>query len=110
MNWRRTVLGLLAHHLPPGEWMALASEVAPRALMRVPREERVSFGCAMAEAIVPVAVRDLSRKERAQFMNALLPLLAREFPLADLDFLAAFPTPVASEDAMEGWADLDSRS
>jgi hypothetical protein len=32
----------------------------------------------------------LGREERARLMNGLLPLLAREFPLADLDILGAF--------------------
>jgi hypothetical protein len=32
----------------------------------------------------------LTQKERGQLMNALLPAVAREFPLAELDILGAF--------------------
>lgn len=36
-------------------------------------------------------------EKRAQLMNALLPLVACEFPLADLDLLATLPAPTSPE-------------
>ncbi len=97
MNWRRSLVHLLARHLSPGEMVTIASELAPEMLSRLPRAERAAFGREMAEVIAMAALRDLGREERAQLMNSLLPLLAREFPLADLDLLAAFPAPASPE-------------
>ena len=71
------------------------------ALNRLPRGDRISFLREMPEASVGPALNDLAREERARLMNALLPLAAREFPLADLDLLTAFSSPPSSEDASE---------
>jgi len=35
----------------------------------------------------------LSHQERIALLNALLPISAREFPLAEADFLTAFASP-----------------
>lgn len=102
MKWKRSLAHLLARHLSPEELVIIASEIAPEILSRLPRGERVAFGREMAEVIAEAALRDLGREERAQLMNALLPLLVREFPLADLDLLAAFPAPASPEHATEG--------
>ena len=102
MKWKRSLAHALARHLSPGELVVMASEIAPEMLSRLPRAERVAFGREMAEVIAKAALRDLGREERAQLMNALLPLLVREFPLADLDLLATFPAPASAEHATEG--------
>ncbi len=89
---------LLARRLSQQDLVNLAKEVLPEILTRVPPAERVTFLQAIATASIGPLVQSLGRAERAQLMNALLPLVASEFPLADLDFLAAFPAPTAPED------------
>ena len=65
----------------------------PQVWKQIPREERVGFLKSMAEDHLSEFLADMSREERASLMNGLLPLIAREFPLADLDVLTAFSSP-----------------
>lgn len=91
MTWKRFLVRPLARQLSARELAIVAGEILPEILNRLPRAERTAFLCEMAEVVVGPALRDLGREERAQLLNALLPLVAREFPLSDLDLLAAFP-------------------
>ncbi len=63
---------------------------------KVPQEDRGGFIRTLVEDHLGDFLRGMSRKERASLMNDLLPLIAREFPLADLDLLSAFPMPQKS--------------
>lgn len=58
---------------------------------QIPRGERGSFIKNLVKDHLGVLLSDMSREERASLMNDLLPLVAQEFPLADLDVLSAFP-------------------
>jgi len=100
MIWKRSLMRVLAWLLGPRDLVALAAEMVPGMLRPLPRPKRVALLCEITEDIVMPALRDLGPEERAQLMNALLPLIVREFPLADLDLLAAFPAPISSEDAI----------
>ncbi len=60
---------------------------------QIPHEERVSFLKSLAEENLSAFLSDMNREERASLMNTLLPLIAQEFPLADLDLLTAFSSP-----------------
>jgi len=101
MAWKHSLARLLARRLLPHDLVTVTGEVLPEILERLPRAKRVTFLCEMVTACVGPLLRNLGREERAQLMNALLPLAAREFPLADLDLLTAFPAPISSEDAIE---------
>ncbi len=46
-----------------------------------------------ADNYINVFLSGLSHRERVDLMNALLPIAAREFPLAEMDFLSAFAEP-----------------
>jgi hypothetical protein len=81
MNWNRSLVRLSVRHLSPRESTIMAGEILPEILSRLPRAERVVFLHEMAKATVGPALRDLGREERAQLMNALLPLFAREFAI-----------------------------
>ena len=84
---------ILARKLPPQKLVDLAVKIWPQILDHIPREQRVDFLKNVAEKHLGAFLEDLSREERAALMNSLLPLAAREFPLADLDLLTAFTSP-----------------
>jgi len=52
--------------------------------------ERLAFGRRVVERSLDQLAIRLSREERVELMNALLPRLAQTFPLAELDILGAF--------------------
>ncbi|MEN6481310.1 MAG: hypothetical protein ABFD29_03940 [Anaerolineaceae bacterium] len=96
MNWTRWLSHVLIRQLPPQKLVDLAVEAWPQMWQRVPQEQRIDFLKDIAEKNMGTFLADMDRKERGALMNALLPLVAREFPLIDLDFMTAFPSP--SED------------
>ena len=93
MKWTHWFGRILVRRLLPQGLIDLAVEVWPQVWERIPREQRVDLLKSVAEKHLGAILEDLSREERAALMNALLPLAAREFPLADLDFLTAFSSP-----------------
>ena len=84
---------ILAQRLPPHELVDLAMEVWPHIWKRIPRDQHVDFLKGVAHKHLGAFLADHKREERVALMNALLPLAAREFPLAELDFLTAFLSP-----------------
>jgi len=101
MDWKHSLARLLARRLAPHDLVAVAGEVLLEALERLPRAERMTFLRDMVTASIGPLLRNLGREERAELMNSLLPLVVREFPLADLDLLAAFPAPASPEHTTE---------
>jgi hypothetical protein len=93
MKWTLWFGRLVARRLPPQELVDLAMEVWPHAWHQIPQEHRLDFLRGVAQKNLGVFLAGLDRAERADLMNSLLPLAARELPLADLDFLAAFSSP-----------------
>ena len=83
----------LVKQLNPNDLVELGVAMGPQIQKRIPPEQRVEFLRNIAEKNLKTFLADMSREERASLMNALLPLVAREFPLSDLDFLTAFPSP-----------------
>jgi len=65
----------------------------PQVWEQIPREERVAFLKSIAADHLSTFLVDMTREERASLMNGLLPIIAREFPLADLDILTVFSSP-----------------
>jgi hypothetical protein len=93
MKWIQRFVRILVWWLPPQKLIDLALEAWPQIWERIPREQQVNFLEDMAERHLGAFLAGFSREERTMLMNALLPLASREFPLADLDFLTAFPSP-----------------
>jgi len=93
VRWTRWLNCILVRRLPPQELVNLTVEVWPQMWKRIPREQRVDFLINVAEKHHGTFLEDLSREERTSLMNSLLPLIVREFPLANLDFLTAYPSP-----------------
>jgi hypothetical protein len=67
------------------EWPQLWEEILP--------EQRVSFLTEIVTGNLGALLSDMSRQERAELLNALLPIIAREFPLAEADLLTVFASP-----------------
>lgn len=85
--------GALARRLPLQDLVDLAVEIWPRVWEQIPPEQRVTFLTEAATSNLGTFMAGLSRQERALLLNALLPIIAREFPLTEADFLAAFASP-----------------
>lgn len=84
---------MLARRFSPQELLALVVKVWPQVWQKVPPDQRVNFLTSAAARHLGVLTAGLSRKERTALMNALLPIVAREFPLSEIDFLSAFAAP-----------------
>ena len=93
MKWALWLGRTFAHHLSPQQLVELVTGVWPYVWKQVPRDKRVDFLTKVVSEYLGMLMSDLNRQERADLMNALLPLAVREFPLADLDLLALFPAP-----------------
>jgi len=78
------------HRLSPQEVLDLAGEAAREWMARMPVEERAAFLGRLVEENLSVARQGLGREDRAALMNSLLPLVARHFPLDDVDILGTF--------------------
>ena len=92
MSLKTRVAQLAAEFLTPEELLELSKSTAIRLMARMDKEEKLAFVQTFIEDNIGQALAGLGREERAKLMNSLLPMVAREFPLADLDFLGAFPS------------------
>ncbi len=91
MSLKTRVAQLATELLTPEELQEVAQKTAIRLMAQMDREEKLAFIQAFIEDNISQALIGLGREERAELMNSLLPMVAQEFPLADLDLLGAFP-------------------
>ena len=84
---------MLARRLSPQDVVDLAVEVWPHVWEQIPPEQRVIFLIEAATNNLGTFMAGLSHQDRIALLNALLPISAREFPLAEADFLTAFASP-----------------
>lgn len=89
MKWLLPFGMMLARRFSPQELVDLAVKV----WQKVPPDQRVSFLTNAAAKHLDALTAGLSRQDRVALMNALLPIVAREFPLSEVDFLSAFAAP-----------------
>lgn len=90
------LIRFLVRRLSTRRLAAITVDILADTLERLPRADRVPFLRDLAQEHLGGILRGFESSERAQLMNALLPLVAREFPLAELNLLDAFPN-VASD-------------
>lgn len=83
----------MARRFSPQELLDLAVNLWPQVWQKVPPDQRVKFLTSAAARHLGALTAGLSRQERIALMNALLPIVAREFPLSEIDFLSAFAAP-----------------
>ncbi len=95
---KRLLIRLLVRRLSARELAEIGGDLLPGALERLPRADRVPFLRDLAQQHLAEILQGLERSERAELMNTLLPLVAHEFPLSELNLLDAFPTAPGSEE------------
>ncbi len=76
--------------LRPKDLMEIARDASGSMMARLNKEEKMAFIQNFVEENLDKMLEGLGREDRAQLMNALLPRILKEFPLADLDILGAF--------------------
>ncbi len=90
MNLKARLARMFVGSLSQDDLLQTAGEMLDERLSQMPVEERVVFLGRLVEENLEWTLADLDRSQRAQLMNNLLPLIARHFPLQDVDILGAF--------------------
>jgi len=89
MSWKGHLARALIGTLSPQDLQEIADQAIAQ-IAKMKSQERLAFFQCFVEEHLSSLLAGLGRDERARLMNALLPRLAQEFPLADLDILGAF--------------------
>ena len=76
--------------LSQDDLLLIASEILDERLSRMSGEEQLAFLQRLVKDNLEWTLADLDRPQRAQLMNHLLPVVARHFPLEDVDILGTF--------------------
>ena len=76
--------------LRPKDLMEIAHDASGPMMAKLDKGEKMAFIQNFVEENLDKMLEGLGREERAQLMNALLPRILKEFPLADLDILGTF--------------------
>jgi len=90
MDLKTRLMRFLMNRLSQDDLLRVTGEMLDERLRKLSQEERTAFLQQMVEANMERALAGLERSQRAQLMNDLLPLIARHFPLEDVDILGAF--------------------
>ncbi len=90
MSWKSRLACWAVRFLSPQDLREITNDTSVRVMARMDKEEKLAFIQSFVEENLGRMLAGLGREERAKLMNALLPKVAREFPLADLDILGAF--------------------
>ena len=93
MKFAHLLVRLIGSRAKPQEFVDFSVEVGLPILKKLPPHQRVDFYKNVSQKHLGELLVDLSREDRAALMNGLMPLFAREFPLDQLDLLAAFASP-----------------
>jgi len=76
--------------LPQDDLFRIASKALDEQLSKMSGDERVALLQRLVEENLEWALAGMDRSQRARLMNSLLPVIARHFPLEELDILGAF--------------------
>lgn len=90
MNLRARLAWMFVGSLSQHDLLRLTSDLFDRRLSGMSGEEQLAFLQRLVEENLECALAGLDRPQRARLMNDLLPLIARHFPLDDVDILGAF--------------------
>ena len=95
---KRCLISMLIRRLSARQLAEIVGDILPDTLERLPRADRVPFLRDLAQKHLGETLQGLERSERAELMNALLPLVAREFPLSELNLLEAFAAAAGNDE------------
>ncbi|RLB38065.1 MAG: hypothetical protein DRH12_13405 [Deltaproteobacteria bacterium] len=90
MSLKTNLVRQFIRRLSPQDILDLAGEAVREWMARMPVEERAAFLSRLLEENLGAALQGLGREERAALMNGMLPVIARHFPLDEVDILGAF--------------------
>jgi len=76
--------------LSQDDLLRIAGDLFAKWASRMSGEEQLAFLQRLVEENLEYVLADLDSRQRARLMNTLLPLIARHFPLDDVDILEAF--------------------
>lgn len=92
-KWMRQYAAGVWRQLPPERAISLLADLWSEVWQGIPPDQRVDFLTKVAEENLGTFLAGLNRQRRVALANALFPIIAREFPLAELDFLTTFSSP-----------------
>lgn len=104
MSWKSRLAQTFLRFLSPHDFQEVAGSATVQMVSRMKQEEKLAFFRCFVEENLGTLLAGVERADRAALMNALLPTLAREFPLTDLDILGAFSP------AGDFWAEGDEEA
>jgi len=84
------VVNRMTRIMGPERALRVAGEFSVSFVRSFPPEERVKMLHCLAKEHLGEWLEGMSEEEKAKLMNSLLPLVAKEFPLAEIDILGAF--------------------
>jgi len=90
MSWRNHALRVAIRVLGRDALATGVGEALAQAMAGLDGPQRVAFLQDLATQGLTPALAELDRADRSRLMNSLLPLVAQEFPLDELDILGAF--------------------
>lgn len=90
MSLKTCLARMFVGGLSQDDMLRIASDLLDERLSRMSGEEQVAFLQRLVEENLEWALADLGRSQRSQLMNHLLPVVARHFPLDEVDILGAF--------------------
>jgi len=90
MSLKTSMVRQFIRRLSPQDILDLTREAVREWAARMPAEERAAFLSRLVEENLGAALQGLGREERVALMNGMLPVVARYFPLEDVDILGAF--------------------
>ena len=76
--------------LSQDDLLRIAGDLFAKWASRMSGEEQLAFLQRLVEENLEYVLADLDSRQRARLMNTLLPLIARHFPLDEVDILGAF--------------------
>jgi Mg/Co/Ni transporter MgtE len=89
-GWKTSIFTTYLRNASPEELRSTLDEVLPVVIDVLPAEERVAFFKFLVEEHLDALLQGVSRQQRATLINELLPHLAREFPLDEIDLLSLY--------------------
>ena len=90
MRWETSVVRMVLKRCSLDDIEQIGEAVLSERMNAMRPEERIAFLHQMTEDYLGMVLAGLDRSRRAQLMNLLLPVVARHFPLEEVDILGTF--------------------
>jgi len=88
-NWKTILARRLLKNTAPEEMMGIVDLFLPSMVSALSKTQLKTFLKLLFEKYLGFLLRSMRREERAQLLKDLMPVVAREFPLQDIDIEGA---------------------